>query len=265
MKSKLFVFVCSFLILSACAEKSSTNRTGKLPKVKTLRLVAHLDSLANMKWQYFYTRVGTKYNSKNNKLNFKTILKMVNDSAINATITFAAIPMVHVLLTPDTLQIVNKRDKCYTKTLVDYLKKKFDFPFGFQQVEELLMGAPLVWNANDKFHQIENQKNYILSTQKKRFTSANIEEGKIDLHYYLSGQNLDIEKILINSPKDSTSILLSYSKRLLINNLSIPHQVEVQIYTPKDTIQVELEYQKVEINNEKKIVFIIPEQYDACN
>lgn len=252
------------ILLTACSEKNTSIYTQKLTKIKTSRIVDHLDSLSKTEWSFFYARIATKYSSSTTKVSFKTILKMQKDSIVNATITFAAIPIIHVLLSPDTLKVVNKKDKCYIIETVDFLKKEFDFPFGYKQVEELLLGKPLAWNKSDRFHQIENPDYYILKTNKKRFASKDKEEGDIDLNYYLSPEELEIKKIIINSPEDSTSIILNYSDWVFIDKMKVPQSVEVYIYTPKDSLFIELKYQKVEFGNTKEIVFIIPDQYEHC-
>jgi len=259
----IYILVVTILF-TACSEKNSSVYNQKLAKIKTSRIVDHLDSLSKTDWSFFYTRIATKYSSNTTKVSFKTILKMQKDSVVNATITFAAIPIIHVLLSPDTLKVVNKKDKCYTIETVDFLKKEFDFPFGYKQVEELLLGKPLAWNKNDRFHQVDNPDYYILKTSKRRFASKDKEEGDIELNYYLSPGELDIKKIVINSPEDSTSIVLNYSDWMMTEKMKIPQSVEVYIYTPKDSLFVELKYQKAEFGNEKEIVFIIPDQYERC-
>lgn len=261
-KIRTYLVFFGSLMMGACT--SITKLDTSLPKVKTARLVEHLDSLAGEDWTHFYAKTTTKYSSSTTKVSFKTTLKMTKDSAMNATITFAAIPIIHVLLNPDSLKVVNKKDKCYILESVDFLKKQFDFPFGYSQVEELLLGRPLAWNKEDRFHQVENSEYYILTTTKKRYEDKRKEEGSIEVNYMLRPDNKDIERIIINSPKDSTSILMRYSDKFTDNKHSFHQGVEVGIYTPRDTISVELKYQKAEFESAKEMFFVIPESYERC-
>ena len=69
----------------------------------------------------FYTKVSTKYSDTSQNISFKTSIRLVKDSAVNALITYAGFPIYNSVVTPDSLILVNKRGKCYTKTKLNFI------------------------------------------------------------------------------------------------------------------------------------------------
>ena len=264
---KLTAFLFSFFLVVACAKKSIPVGLEKLERKKTSELVDQLELLSNPEWDFLSTKITTRFLSNEHKQNFKTSLKMKKDSLLNVTITFAAIPIINAVLSPDSLKVVNKKDKCYMLEDLRFLKRKFEIPFEFSQVEELLLGLPLAWDKESRYHQLEDLYHYVISSHKKRF--VNRRETKNDdeilIRYFLSPKTMELDQILLDSPQDTTSIRIQYFDRYNDGSFSLPQRTEINIFTPRDTIYVELKFQKPEVEKEKVIFLTIPENYEKCN
>jgi hypothetical protein len=261
------------LVLVACSRKTvDLLPQVKLDRKKTPELVAKMDSLFLLKPSFFYSKIATQYQDTNQNLSFKTSVKMVKDSAVSALITYAAIPVFNSLLTPDSLTIVNKREKCYSKAKLATLKESFGYEFEYKNIEELLLGLPLDYDTNQKYFQIHDPYNYILSSHKKR-EIRRTDKGKplnkvnsndIIIKYYLSADIKSIKQIDIESPDDSTEIKVNYLSREMIDGFNIPKEVEVIVLRPKNKIKIHLNYEKIEVNQRQALVLIIPESYEIC-
>lgn len=263
----LLIIGLAALVLAACARKSNAVGYEKLPRIKTTELVEKLDSLAQTDWTFLSTKINTKFSSREQKQSFKTTLKMRRDSLINATITFASIPIINAVISPDTLKVVNKKDKCFIIENVTFLKQKFDLPFEFSQLEELILGLPLAWDKNSKYHQLDDGYFYVLSSHKKRFLGRrdNRSEQEIMIRYFLSPGTFELAQVLVDSPEDTTSIRINYFDRYQDAGFPLPQRTEILIFTARDTIAVELKFQKPEMEKEKSIFLTIPENYEKCN
>jgi hypothetical protein len=255
------------VVWSSCARKSSAVGAEKLPRMKTPELVEKLDSLSQTDWTFLSTKINTRFSSREQKQSFKTTLKMRRDSLINATITFAAIPIINAVISPDTLKVVNKKDKCFIIENVNFLKEKFDLPFEFGQIEELLLGLPLAWDKSGKYHQLDDAFFYVLSSHKKRFIQRrdNRSEDDIMIRYYLTPRTFELAQVLLDSPQDTTSVRIQYFDRYTDAGFPLPQRTEILIFTPRDTIAIELKFQKPELEKEKSIFLTIPENYEKCN
>jgi hypothetical protein len=261
------IFGLVAFVLASCSKKTGVSGYEKLPRIKTNELAEKLDSLSQSDWVFLSTKINTKFSSREQKQSFKTSLKMRRDSLINATITFASIPIINAVISPDTLKVVNKKDKCFIIEDVNFLKKKFDLPFEFSQLEELLLGLPLAWDKNAKYHQLDDLNYYVLSSHKKRFLGRrdNKQENDIMIRYFLTPHTFELAQVLVDSPEDTTSVRIQYFDRYSDAGFPLPQRTEILIFTPRDTIAVELKFLKPELEKEKSIFLTIPENYEKCN
>ena len=264
----LIILMCICVGITSCAKKM----IGEIPLVKVERkrtadLVAILDSLSKKKPKTFYSKIATSFKDTNQELSFKTSIRIITDSAITAMITYAGIPLVNSIITKDSLQFTNKKDKCYVKTTLKLLKQEFGVDFDLNNIQELLLANPLGFQPLQKYYQIHDPYSYIVSSHRKREIKK-MERKNFDdfiLKYYFSNDSLGIKKLEIENNKDSTFVVINYKSKKLIENYLIPQEVDIQISTKKNNIFIRLNYEKIEVNQEQEIYFTIPENYESCN
>jgi hypothetical protein len=182
-------------------------------------------------------------------------------------ITYAGIPLVNSIITKDSLQFTNKKEKCYVKTTLKLLKQEFGVDFDLNNIQELLLANPLGFQPQQKYYQIHDPYSYIVSSHRKREIKK-MERKNFDdfiLKYYFSNDSLGIKKLEIENNKDSTFVVINYKSKKLIENYLIPQEVDIQISTKKNNILIRLNYEKIEVNQEQEIYFTIPENYESCN
>lgn len=260
------------LLLISCSKKLVIINPDRLERKKTPELVHTLDSLFLLKPSFFYSKISTLFQDTTQNVSFKTSIRMLKDSATNALITYAAIPIFNTMLTPDSLTILNKRSKCYTKTKLSYLKENFGYDFEYRNIEEIILGLPVAYDTNQKYFQIHDPFNYVISSHRKKEIKRNDrprqnrknESNEIIIKYFLNADAKSLKKMEIESPDDSTTILVDYISRELVDNFNIPKEVIVNVKTPKNNIFVNLTYEKIEINQPQPLFLVIPESYEIC-
>jgi hypothetical protein len=264
----IFLLLGLCILVTSCAKKT----IGELALVKVERkkvseLVNHIDSISKKVPTTFYSKISTSYKDTNQELSFKTSVRMIKDSAVTALISYAGIPLVNAIITNDSLQFTNKKERCYVKSNLKMLKQEFGVDFDFKNVQELLLGLPLGYHPNQKYYQIHDPYTYIVSSHRKREIKK-MERKNFDdyiMKYYFNNDSLGIKRIEIENNKDSTYIVVNYKTKKKVENYWIPSEVEVMINTKKNHILIQLEYEKIAINEEQEIYFTIPENYEACN
>jgi hypothetical protein len=255
----------SFSLVS-CAKKLTETDREKLPKRKEKDLVRVLDSISDVQPDWFYTKINTKFEDTTRDINFKTSLRMVKDSAINTLITYATLPIVNSMITPDSVIIANKRDKCYIRQSMSYIKENFAVDFDFHNLEELILGMPLDFDSTQKYFQIHDPYNYIISTHKKQKIKRNERVAKEDIviRYFLTDDAKGLKSLYIDSPSDTASIHVDYLKREMISGYDIPKEVFIQIKSARNNMRINMSYEKIEINEPKEMILVIPESYGKC-
>jgi hypothetical protein len=268
----LYIKYISSVILIAlgvvsCAPKTIGETLIKVERRKTNELIEKLDSISKQIPHTFYAKISTQYKDTTKEVSFKTSVKIVKDSAMTALVTYASIPLVNAIITKDSLQFTNKREKCYVKSTLTHLKEQFGVDFDFTNVQQLFLGLPLNYQTSEKHYQIHDVHNYILSNYKKRGIKK-LERKNLDdfiIKYYLTNDLKGLKKITIENPGDTTNIEIKYADFKMENGYNIPTLINVQIKTQKNNILVQLEYDKLEINEPQEIFFTIPENYEQCN
>jgi len=239
----------------------------KLPKKKEKDLITVLDSLSSVKPKTFYSKLNVDFKDTTRSISFKTSLKIVSDSATSALITYLKIPIVSALITRDSVIVVNKRDKCFQKENLGFIKENFGVDFNYQNVEELLLGRPVDFSEGQKYFMDNDPYNYRISTHKKRERKRLDRKAKEDviINYVLSDDAKMLKLMSIDSPSDSTVIEVQFQKWQLIGQINVPEEVIIKIKTSKNSLLIQLRYDKAEINEPQELFIVIPEKYEKCN
>ena len=253
---------CGILFI-ACG---TTKVINKVSRKKTIELTTRLDSISKNIPNTFYTKISTEFKDTNQQISFKTSIRLVKDSAMTALVTYLGIPVVNSLVTKDTLAFTLKKEKCYVKTDVSLLRQKFGVDFSFRNLEEIIYGLPIDFDAKAKYHQFMDPYYHVLSTHKKRKIKRLGKKGSDDyvIKYFFTDDSLGIKKIELFNPLDSTKIHIDYIRKEIQNGFVIPKEIEIRIKTLKNNVFVRLEYDRVEINQPQEIYFTIPENYEHC-
>lgn len=254
------------LVFVACS-KHNTEGGVKLPKKKDTELMDSLDVLAGQEYDYFYSKISTKYKDSAQSVSFKVSSRVIADTTTNLLITYARIPFVNSLITEDSVTVTNKKDKCYIEESIGFIKEKFSVDFTLKNVEEMLLGLPLGYDPELKYYQMEStSEGYVMCSHTKRELKK-IDKGEIEdivMFYTLSPDLTQLVSTVIVSPKDRTEIKINYKTRELIDTYLLPKTVEIRILTPEQEIEIDMEYKKTRINEVESIHFVIPESYGKC-
>lgn len=259
------IWVLFILALTSCGSKKE-QAGDKLAKAKDIELTQVLDSLSSVKFDYFYSKISTKYKDSSQNVSFKTSVRITKDSAVNTLITFARFPVFNAIVTRDSVKVTDKQKKCYTVESLSFLKEKFGVDFSYSNVEELLVGLPVGFDANHKYHRVINPYEYTLCSHSKREIKKNEKKENRDIitYYTLNSELNQLKRIVIESPQDTTMIKLDYLTFEAVDDYLLPRDVHVSIESPRNSISVDLEYKKTRINQVEPIYFTIPDSYEQC-
>ena len=253
------------LVLTACSRNNNEGGV-KLSKKKVAELVQTLATLSSLEYTSFYSKISTNYSDSAQNVSFKTSLRLKADSATIMTISYARIPLVNALITVDSVQVSNKKDNCYLKESINFIKEKFGIDFSLKNVEELMMGLPLDFHPEREYFQMHSDQGYTLcSHSKKDLKRMDAGELKEVVMFYTLSPELDqLISMTVLSPENNTEIRVDYKTRELIDSILFPNQVEIRIITPAQEISIDMEYKKTRVNEVEQIHFVIPESYEKC-
>lgn len=254
----LFFGICIIVGIQSCGSKKAI-QLDNLPNLEEERLIHVLDSISKSTPSFLSSKIDTKYSDNKQNLSFKTSLKIQKDSATNALISFAGIPIITAMITTDSVKVSNKKEKCYILEDLNFFKTQFGIDFSYSNLEELLLGRPVNFNLKNEYFVIEDPYNYVVSTQKE-----SKDEGKLLFTYYLSEDLKHLKRVEIISFKDEVTINISYPLFTIDPLFSSPKNINVDIKSPKNEMKLTMVYEKVELNEPKELIIVIPESYGRC-
>jgi hypothetical protein len=263
---KTFLFLSILVAIVGCARKT-TDVIVKVERKKTNDLLFTLDSISTRKPDFVYTKWSTHFSDTAKSISFKTSIKILKDSAISALVTYARIPIYQSIVYKDSLKIVNKREKCYIERDLSYFKESFGVDFEYKNLEELILGLPIAYDTNQRYFQIHDPYEYIISSHRKTKIKRLDRKSKEDLviKYFLNTDGSHLKATEIHSPSDTTTVFIDYLSRDFIDGYNIPKNVLIKISTPINIINIEISYDKLEINKPEEMIIVIPDGYEICD
>lgn len=258
---KVFISLFTVLALFSCGKKK-TAFSPEFQMRSTEELVQFLDELNHSEWDFLSTKANVKISSERQNNSFKASVRMKRDSAMLVNISFAGFPIIQSILSSDSLKLLNRKDKCYSYQDKRALDNLIDFPVEYEQIQDILIGQPLLFNKNEEHIQIQNKQFYELKGRRKRTATSN---DFFELTYLISPKTLNLEKVILDSSSDEMRMEISYfGKHEKTQGLMLPEIVEIVIIGPQGKTSLVLNYSKPDVSQEKKITLNLPENYVPC-
>ena len=255
------------LMLFSCSRQWAELKPQKLPKIKDKVLTAKIDSLHSLRPKYFYSKIKASYTDKDRSVSFKTSVNVSLDSAVSVILSYAAIPIFTAQLDTGEINIVNKRDKCVTNKRISDYSELWGVELSYNNIQELVFGLPVGYLPGEKYHVINDPNQYILSSHKKREQKKREKRNRSNIIYtYKLNDRADLlHSSFITSPSDSFKIEIQYKEWQQKNNLNYPKEMLINILGPNTNAQIKMIFNRLKINEPRRLFMIIPEHYEACN
>lgn len=218
--------------------------------MKSQKELQHALGLHNQDFEWFSAKGKVRYKNLETSRKGDINIRMKKDSIIWFNIKKFSIEWARVKMTPDSVYVVYRKEKLYTKDRLEKFSLDYNTNFSFSEFQELFFGN--VTLAEDVLLVERDSSKYHLSAEK----------NGINYDYHINPYNLLLEKYYISD--DSRRGVIGkygdYKKHEDGNLFSYLRE-----YTFKDEAQVtniSLDYSNIEIDVPKKIKFSIPSHYN---
>ncbi len=225
----------------------------------------HADSLKYMRSIYdhlqasrvncstFSAKMKVHYEGSDGKnYEFNAFLRLQKDKAIWVSVNAVlGIEAFRLLITPDSVKVLNKLDKVYQLRSVSYLKEISHLPFDFNTVQDLLLGNPIYLDSNTVYYHKDDKgiamlsvgslfRNYITLNK----TDLTIMHSKLDDVDQMRSRSCDL--IYGDYEKRDTLLFSTYRKIAVAE---------------KTRLDIELTYKQYSFNEPLGMPFSIPKNY----
>ncbi len=253
----IFTFLFSLLLLASCSVNRKLTQTDtsstKLKKRSAKYLQKQLQSQAlDVEWLSAKAKVNFK--DPNQTRNFTTNIRMRKDSVIWMNVKRLNVEAFRILITTDSIYVINRLEKEYYVEDLKLVEEKFNFPGQFQALQTAILGNPYFFEKQKLSASITDQQ-YQLSGDNGVRTQSD---------YYLNGQSYTLEKMsFFDVERDrKLNILLEEYAPVLEGVFQFANYREFLVESEETgNATIKMNFSKVELNVPKSIKFSISSRY----
>ncbi len=254
------IFSCKTVkqINKAIAPKDTTTVTivdqSKLDSIEMVKKTIENLNRNYIDFKTFSAKIKVQYqDSKGKNQDLTAVVRIVKDSAIwvSLTATFVNFEAYRVLITRDSVIVLNKLNKEVQYRSFDYLQEVTEIPFDYKTLQDLLVGNPVFIDTNIVYYKkTENQILFsMVGSYFKNLLTLSADS------YSLTHSKLDDVDIARSRTADLT--YADYENKTGVN-FSTYREITV---SEKNRLDIRLNYKQYEFNKDLSLPFNIPKNY----
>jgi len=277
-------YVCSLIItysillitfFSACRTHKKIVSTPLPLKLKGENVIELFDSVEAHKFDFNWlvAKIEVEYTDReNDPQSFDVNLRARKDSAIWLSITpLLGIEVARVLITKDSLMIVDRIHKTYMARDYGYLEGLLKTKMNFEIMQAVMVGNYFPYLKNEKLKSVYEDSTFlILSTLNKHQARRVMEDKDVNKpviqDFWIDG-NYKIRKSKITDDKLNRTLEADYNNFFELNPDStgsnkklFPQNIEVTV-AASAPLKIKVQYNKV-TEEPTTLPFTVPEKYD---
>lgn len=198
-------------------------------------------------YTWFATKAKIKYEDKKNKASFTAIIRMQKDSLIWIALKKTSIEGFRIRITPNNIEILDRQENTYTKKTFNYLKTEFGLDLTFPELQDLIIGNPILLGNQNLVSTIIEKKN-VLQTP---------ENQKNVLKIFLLPPDFLIHEIRASANNNAISITFSEYAEIQNQKIAISKTVEIDS-EDIGIIHLQMNFSDIILNEVQKVGFEIP-------
>jgi len=267
MKNAVYIIALLTMVgLVACrSTKKIQTAISKKDTAQVVRIDTKFDSagyirnvIGNLNKNYidfttFSAKVKVDYRGGDGKGNDVTaFIRMQKDSVIWVSINaILGIEAMRILITPDSVKMLNKLDKVVQLRSMSYLQEVTQLPFDFHTLQQLIIGNPVYLDSN------------IVSFKREENGISLTSIGPLFKHFITIRNN---DYLVMNSKLDdretgrSRTAVLVYDDYVSKDNIHFATKRKISV-AEKSTLDVNLDFKQFDFNESLNYPFSIPKNY----
>ena len=204
-------------------------------------------------FDYLTAKAKINYKDSKQNLNATSNIRVKKDSLIWLSVSKVGVEAARILITKDSLFLLDKLKKRYTKKGFDALSKEFDFEINYNLVESVILGNLIYPYQREK---LETSEKYLYYDQRL---------AKFLFNNYIGVETRKLEKLLVEDVETNSTISVTYGDFKEVNAEIFPFTIAASINyveKTKQNIAIDIGFSKAEIADEPlRFPFSIPSKY----
>ncbi len=286
--SRISRFVIYFLLILAAGWWScKTPREVATVNVKPISTPKLLKNIENTGLFYDYltiSRINCQFSNNNSNTSFRVNLKAIRDEKILVSVTKLNIPVVRVLLTPDSIVYVNYLEKNYFTDDYSYLSSILNIDLDFELVQAIVSNSAFSYRNDQKdkdfraFTTSVEEGMYVLQSQRERKVirletknkAAKIERrlkrlddtALILQKLFFNPGNFALTKVLISDKTNQREMKLNFGDFVKIEDKDYPGSIDIQFLSETEKLELNVRLSGFSTEKPSPLRLEIPQNYE---
>ena len=264
----LYTVFLSILFIS-CHPTKKISETPHPVKLKGNNVIEIFDSLLahQFDFEWLSAKAEVEYTAQDKSPEtFDVNIRVRKDSVIWISVTpLLGIEAVRVLITPDSMKIMNRLRKTYTARDLSFLDDMLKAHINFEIMQAVLVGNYFPYLKNEKLKSVYDDSTFvILSTLNKRQTKRILEEKdptKPIIQDFWIDDYYRINRSKITDDRLDRTLQAEYSDFFEVDQKRFPHNLLVSVHSSAP-LRISVKYTKVQSGEVESVPFSVPEKYD---
>jgi hypothetical protein len=254
---KKIVFLLVFATFFAC---KSTKKAIKTPIIQEAthavssdaELLKKIENNAMMP-DWFSSKSSISASMGGNELDVDAVIQIRKDSAILFVIKKFGFEGARVLITPDSVFLINRLEQSYDKMSLQTLAQRFNMPPQFDAIQQLLVGNPTKLDKNKAFSLTQKDSTVQISTTK----------DKLSVDYAFAKKDLILRQAFFEDENSAAKMTMNFEKyKATASKKEFSYQRKIDFFSPQSSNgEIEINFSDVEFNVAKTMRFQIPAHY----
>lgn len=291
MKTKRFqhillIAVISLPLMFSCKAPKTITAT-RLKPISTNRLIRNIEENAFHYRSFDIKRISCQYETPHEKTSFRASLKSVKDNYILISLSKINLPVAKVLLTPDSVKVINYFEKTYLAKDYRFLDRFFNADVDFDVVQSVLTNdvfsyrddprdqdfREFVTYADSGLYVLQSLKNRKLQKIERKRKEEKIErylkkldeETLIIQSLYIDPVYYKIRRIVLENREEAKNLTINFSEFQPVDNKLYPGDIQIRFEGPGDFLTIKIKLSKFSTHTDQGFSFKIPEHYKKVN
>lgn len=244
----LVVLIMTALLASGCNNKFQKLNWNFLDRNK-------LD-VQEIDFDYFSGKAKINYKDEELDIKAKANIRIKKDSAIWIAFSAVGIQGARVMISQDSITVVNMVKKEYYVFQYDDLSARFNFDIDYNAIQAVALGNLI--KKESRSDNTEKTEEYYLLKQRSR---------GINIDNYVSTRTMKIDRVEMLEPESQNRAVVRYYDHQLVEDHAFPYSAIISLFYKADNrvlnTVIEFEYSKAEIESKPlKFPFSIPKKYE---
>jgi hypothetical protein len=276
---------------ASCKTRRITIVNRELPPRSAEKVMERAQAMLQGPVAYYTAKAEVELRLPDQNRSFKAQIRSTQDSAAwLSVVPLLGIEVARVLLTPDSLKVMDKVNDLFFIGDTGTAKARFGLPADLRLIQQALNGSAIGFDANEKYRSEREEGHYVLtSREKRRFVRAaedispsdtlardrDMRERRLERtlrraeekdatvqRYWFEPDSFRVARVQIVDLAQDRTAELRYEERGGADIDHLPTRIRITLSEPGKVASAVLVLSRIELGTPPAMPFRIPEKYE---